>query len=278
MTLSQRNDVIKFSLALTLCLIVFALIAGVYLLTTKKSNLDMYTELLQPRSTSFFFNRLVNESISLFIVQNIAYPVYGFLILISIYFLFEKTYVIEISFFIFFAFLLSFESIKLLIPLLNLWHFAPLLVLLISQVLYCFRLTAVLLLLVAAIFIVTSFTRRIVPILFTVCFLALTITALTPFNTSIITPHFILTDGLPLLTNGAFWFFSIATVLTYVAAGQTLAAHEYMNAALGMLTLLIGYFFMLGKSCLLSFIAANFLFTIGCIFYIRSIHRYNLWQ
>ena len=278
MTLSQRNNLIKISLFFAVCLGIFAITAGVVLLTGNQTNLEIYKGISQTEVGQSFLNSLFTKSTTLVVIQNILCPVYGFFILLSIYFLFEKTYVIEISFFIFFVLFLSLECIKLIVPLFNLWNFAPRFVLMISQVLYFSRFTALVLLLVAGIFIVTPFTRRIIPVFFAVCFLALAVTALTPFDTSTITSHFILNDGLQKLTVGAFIFFAAISVLTYFVAGKTLAATEYTTAAYGMLMLLAGYFLILKAASLVFFAVANILFVCGYILYIRSIHRYNLWQ
>ncbi|MEL3907995.1 MAG: hypothetical protein P1P64_03140 [Treponemataceae bacterium] len=248
------------------------------MLSSKKNNLDLYTEITEPPQMLFFNSALFNKNIYLFVVQNILYPVYSLLILMSIYFLFEKTYVIEISFFTFFALFLSLESFKLLTPFFNLWNFAPNLVLLLSRALYFFRFISVLLLLVAATFTVTPITRRILPVLFAISFLAVAITFSTPFNTSNLMFNFLLQDGLNKLTKIAFWFFTLATTITYLVVGKNLGTKEYTKAGWGIFALLSGYFFTLITASLFFFILSNTLFLVGCFFYSKAIHQYNLWQ
>lgn len=278
MTLSQRNLVIKLAFTFVALITIFALFVGISLLSYKKSNLILYAEIAEPIQTLFFNSNLFTENIPLLVVQNILYPLYSLLILIAIYFLFEKTYVVEISFFTFFALFLSLESFKLLVPFFNLWNFAPSLVLLLSRTLYFFRLVSVLLLLVAAAFTVTPITRRITPVLFAIAFLALAITFSTPFNTSSLMSNFLVKDGLYKLTKTAFCFFTLATTATYFVVGKSVNAKEYTKAGFGILALLTGYFLMLTSAGLFFFVLANALFLTGCFIYSKAIHQYNLWQ
>lgn len=279
MTLAHRNNVIKISLVLSFGFAIFILVLGIFLLTSKSEVLTAYTQQYisdnQITQSKIFLFAISNK---ILVLQNILYPIYTFAILLALYFLFEKTYVIEVSFFIYFAFLLSFDAFKLLVPYCNLWTFSPKLVLLISKFLYFSHFASVLLLLFAAVFILVPFTRRMFPMLFAISFLAVAVTVLTPFNTTTLTLNFLLEDGLRNLSVFAFWFFTAAIILTYFIAGKTLNAGEYVSAAWSMLFLLAGYFFMTTTATMLMFIAANAAFVLGVCFYLRSIHSYNLWQ
>lgn len=278
MTLVNRNILIKLTLCFLLLFSVFITVVCFLLLTSEQKKLSLYTEKTQFVENYIGGFSLIKENENLFVIQNMLYPIYAFCILLAIYFLFEKTYVTEISFFIFFAIFLSFESLKILVPFFNLWTLSPKIVLTISKILYFFRYASILLFLSTGIFIITPFTRRITPVIFSILFLSLAITSLTPFNNTILKSNFLVQNGFQNLTAFSFVFFSFFVVTSYFVAAKTLNAFEYNLAAWSVLFLIIGWLCSLNATNLILFIFANISFVSGTIFYLRSIHSYNLWQ
>lgn len=283
MTLAQRNIFIKTSLFFLIVITVLSLLVGISLLTEKKNILFFYktiSESATKASTSKVEPTLsiFTKNINLTVVQNILFPCYSFLILLSVYFLFEKTYVVEISFFMFFAINFSLESLKLIIPFFDLWNFFPKAVFVISRFIYFLRFSSILILLTAAVFVVAPITRRITPVVFAIIFLSVALTLSTPFNTSNLTFDFLVEDGLQKLSKIAFWFFTLFIFITYFIAGKTLDAKEYVVAAFGSLAMLVGWFMNIASLSFFSFVFANSLFVLGTILYLRGIHKYNMWQ
>lgn len=279
MTLSQRNIFIKVSLAFSIVLAVCAITLGVLLLTQLHPNLVLYEKYardLGPQSLSS--KSWLNGSVVLAVIQNMLLPVLSIFILTAIYLLFEKTYVIEISFFIFFALLCTLEGIKLVIPAFRLWEAAPDIVLLISKALFFLRLLVLFLLVLAAIFIITSFSRRILLALFTMSFLAFAITVMTPFNTGTMQFNFLIQEGMHRLNVFAYFFFIAVLFLIYFIAGKTLGSKDYVKASWSIALMLIGYFFCVNTSGKFVFPAANALLIFGTIFYLKSIHSHHLWR
>lgn len=279
MTLAHRNKILQLALFFSFIFTAFILLVGIVLLRTKTASLNLaeseklVLQKILPNTLS-----LLKENSTLLVFQNVLFPFYAFAILLSVYFLFEKTYVIEISFFIFFTIFLGLEGLKLLIPFYDLWIHYPKLVLLISRLLYFSRLSSLFVLLTAAIFVINPFTRRITPVICAIMFLALALTSLTPFNTSVIMSNFLLENGMQSLSVFSFLFFSLLTALAYYSAGKTLNASEYTTASWSMLLLAFGYFLSVSSANILFFCLANISFVIGVSFYLRSIHSYNLWQ
>lgn len=278
MTLSERNLYIKCALVFEILLFICMAIIATLLLLKKQDILSLYAELARPLQPDFLNQFAVcRENTTALILQQVLFPLYSSLLLFTVYFLFEKTYVTDISFFIFFALFIGLESIKLLIPLFNLWTFFPDSVRFISRLLHFFRMLGIFVLVVGTIFIDTPFSRRVTPILFSLSFLSFAMTAITPFNTSFFRFNFLTSDGLNSITTNIFIFFTFIIFITYFIAGKTKGAKAYITASWSITLLLIGYFLTLYTANTIFFLISNSFFILGSYFYLRSIHSYNLW-
>ena len=157
MTIAGRNRILIVGICISILLLAVGTVCCVII--TKQGILTDMT--VAPQSTFWILQQPFFSYTNYAAMIRIAsLPLIAVVILISIFFLFEKTHALEISFFSLFIFTLSMEPLQLLFPLQKVY---PLLIIFsasIARTLFFFRFFACLSLLTASLFAHKTFTRK----------------------------------------------------------------------------------------------------------------------
>ncbi len=275
MTIADRNKYLIFSLSVTAVLFI-ASIGCVFFLISHKLIGDM------PTSFSGFQKTVLTQILSYnnaaVIIGIAVFPLLSFLILMAIFFLFEKTHALELSFFCVFIFAVAFESLRLLFPLCNNNYILPFFVTSIVRLIFFFRFLGVLSLLVAGLFAHKVFTRETSWIIFLLCFISFALTHRIPVNASRTESFFLFSRHHRYLLYSFDGILCLLSVQSFFFAGLFRNIPEYTRAGIGLLVTITAYVVLLYTGSWISIIAGIIVFFIGSIAFIRTIHQFYLWQ
>ncbi len=199
--------------------------------------------------------------------------------LLYILFGFEKTQSTEITFFATGILALSLESVRLLVPLYELWNHSSFYLLAITRVIIFSRIFVVLSFL-CSILIATIQTaaQQIAGTIFILMFIAFSLANRIPLNTETISVLYVLQFGHEGMLYLVLALFGLTAILSYFFQGKTRGIPEYYGAGTGGGTFLCGYALLLISDAWLILAAGSILFVFGIRAYLRNMHRYYMWQ
>ena len=195
-----------------------------------------------------------------------------------IMFAFEKTQTVEITFFAAAVFALSIESVRLFIPLYELWINAGFFAVTISRVVFFCRIFALLALLASGLFANTQTIQQIGPSIFLLAFFSFSLANSIPINSAGMESNFLVSAGYSAVLDLFFMLIGLLSTLSYLILGLTRGVKEYRAGALGILVLLVGYTLLLSCDSWVFLVAGTLLCANGAWLYLDRMHRYYLWQ
>lgn len=208
----------------------------------------------------------------------VTFPLIALTLLICVFFLFEKTHALEISFFSLFIFALSVEALQLLFPLQVRYPILTVFMPSIARIIFFFRFGACLALLTSSLFAHKTFTRETASIIFLLSFSAFALSHVIPIDTIHTVSFFSFSHSYRYLLYSFSGIVCALAVVSFLLAGIYRSIPEYRKAAIRLLAMLIAYtvliytgswfFTVLGIGALL---ASGF-------FFLKAIHQFYLWQ
>lgn len=206
------------------------------------------------------------------------FPILSLAGLLYVLFAFEKTQTIEITFFAAAIFVLSFESLRIFIPLYHLWVHANFFSAAISRIIVFCRIFILLALLMSAIFTTGETIQQVGPSIFLLAFFSMSLANVIPLNSGGMTSTFLIPAGFRGSLVSLLSLLGVLTLVSYMVLGKTRGVTEYEDAAWGLFLLLAGYGLLALCDTWLFLAAGTALGSAGAWIYLDRIHRYYLWQ
>lgn len=275
MTIATRNRFIRLATLVSFALTITALVSLFLILT------HHLLPLTPPGHRAFhMLNKvfLTKYSPLASAIAICIFPFFSLAGLLFILFSFEKTQTVEITFFAACIFVMSLESLRMFIPLYQLWMHANFLSATISRVVLCSRIFILLAILSSAIFTTGGTIQQVGPSLFLLAFFSMSLSNVIPINSGSITATFIISSGFRIMLDAMFLLIGSMGVLSYLVLGKTRGIPEYTAAGGGIALLLPGYA-ILNLCDSWFFLACGIILLVtGTWRYLDRIHRYYLWQ
>ena len=207
-----------------------------------------------------------------------ALPLIALVLLICIFFLFEKTHALEISFFSLFVFALSAEALQLLFPLQVRYPLLAVFIASVARIIFFFRFGACLTLLTSSLFAHKTFTRDTGSIIFLLCFIAFALSHVIPIDTIHTVSFFSFSRSYRYLLYSFSGIVCVLAVASFLLVGIYRSITEYRKAAIRLLVMLIAYTLLLYTgSWFFTILGIGALLTAG-LFFLKAIHQFYLWQ
>ncbi|MEL3906936.1 MAG: hypothetical protein P1P65_07935 [Treponema sp.] len=275
MTIAGRNRFLILSICITALLTIGGIICCVILITQNSIG-----ELPLPPKSSFWLMQQPFLSYSNYaaVIGTAAFPLMSAVILAYIFFLFEKTTALEISFFSLFIFALSLEVVRLMFPLQAAYPLLTVVIAPIARGLFFFRFSAYLSLLTASLFAHQTFTRETGSVIFLLSFISFSLAHTIPINTGRTLSFFLFTETYRYLLYSFDGIICVLSVISFLFIGIFRSIPEYYKAALWLLLLLAAYTALLYAGSWLFTIAGIAGFLCGAFGFIRTLHQFYLWQ
>ena len=208
----------------------------------------------------------------------LLFSLVSFVFIVYVHFAFRKIQSTEMFFFEVFLFSISFESLRLLIPLYSFSSFILVELSAISRLLYFFRFLGIFSLLAMSLFSIKVVTRQIFPITFLIFFLSLILSMSSPMDGTYINPLFM--AGKLYLRRHIILFFSCSLflILSMIISYFYNGIRERLYMIVSMICLLIGYFVLLYAQSYFTLLLSGLLFVAGVFNTVKNIHSIYLWQ
>lgn len=275
MTIAGRNKILIFGICVTTLIVIADIICCI---TITAHNLFAK----RPTAPENVFRLL---RLPFFAYNNYAamigiasLPFIALILLICVFFLFEKTHALEISFFTLFIFALSAESLQLLFPLQERYPLLAVFTAAAARIIFFFRFEACLALLTSSLFAHKTFTRETSSVIFLLSFIAFALSHSIPIDTVSELSFYSFSRSYRYLLYSFSGIVCALAVLSFLLVGIYRSITEYQKAALRLLAMLIAYiavlytgswfFTALGIGTLLA----------GGFFFLKAIHQFYLWQ
>ena len=275
MTIAGRNRILIFGICIAALMAVGSISCCIVIVAH-----NLLAELPTAPESAFRLLRLPFFAYSNYAVMAgvVTFPLIALTLLICVFFLFEKTHALEISFFSLFIFALSVEALQLLFPLQVRYPLLTILIAPTARIIFFFRFGAYLSLLTASLFAHKIFTRETGSIIFLLSFIAFALSQTNPFDTVQSLSFFSFAHSYRYLLYSFSGIVCALAVVSFLLAGIYRSIPEYRKAAIRLLAMLIAYtvliytgswfFTVLGIGALL---ASGF-------FFLKAIHQFYLWQ
>jgi hypothetical protein len=275
MTIAGRNRILIFGICIAALMAVGSISCCIVIVAH-----NLLAELPTAPESAFRLLRLPFFAYSNYAVMAgvVTFPLIALTLLICVFFLFEKTHALEISFFSLFIFALSVEALQLLFPLQVRYPLLTILIASTARIIFFFRFGAYLSLLTASLFAHKIFTRETGSIIFLLSFIAFALSHTIPIDTVQTLSFFSFAHSYRYLLYSFSGIVCALAVVSFLLAGIYRSIPEYRKAAIRLLAMLIAYtvliytgswfFTVLGIGALL---ASGF-------FFLKAIHQFYLWQ
>lgn len=275
MTIAARNRFMQLATLASLLLAMIAVTSAIYILLNGLLSAE--------RTGTRFFSGLDSLFLTPFsarasLAPAIFFPLFSLCSLLYILFAFEKTQTIEITFYAACVFVLSLESLRILVPMYTLWSSSLFFITALSRIILFCRIFITLSLLASILFTTGQTNQQLGSSLFLLAFFSFTLVNVVPFNAENVTSTYVIRSGYSRMI--LLFLFAIGglAVLSYLIQGYTRGIREYRGAALGLVSFLLGYFLLGVCDSWLFFVCGAALLTQGSILYLKRIHAYYLWQ
>ncbi|MBO8449990.1 MAG: hypothetical protein IAA96_02685 [Spirochaetes bacterium] len=274
MTIAARNRLIKTGILLSCLLSLFAAAAFVMLcITPGAGQPENPVRLFSfPDLPVFAYSFYASLSAVLLLAAGSTAAFF------RVFFLFEKTPSLEITFFSAGILSVSLESIRLLVPLHNLWDGQDFLVMLLSRGLFFARTFFLLTVLSGAVFSFSKKLQQCGVVLFFLAVLSFLAVRSFPFNNSGPTTLFFMPPGYFSAVQGAYILLGCTAVLSFLIQAKTAHAPEYFRTATGCAFMLSGWEILCFCDNWAFFAGGAVLRFTGTSLYLRSLHKHYLWQ
>lgn len=274
MTITARSRLRLLFLFFSVLIFSFAVFSYVFSqVISSYSKLPENLSNLAAGTSSFFsYNPL---SVAMVVL---LFSLVSFVFIVYVHFAFRKIQSTEMFFFEVFLFSISFESLRLLIPLYSFSSFILVELSAISRLLYFFRFLGIFSLLAMSLFSIKVVTRQIFPITFLIFFLSLILSMSSPMDGTYINPLFM--AGKLYLRRHIILFFSCSLflILSMIISYFYNGIRERLYMIVSMICLLIGYFVLLYAQSYFTLLLSGLLFAAGVFSTVKNIHSIYLWQ
>ena len=275
MTIAGRNRILIFGI----CIAALMVIGGISCCIIIVAH-NLLTELPVAAESSFRLLRLPFFAYNNYAVMTgiASLPLIALILLIRVFFLFEKTHALEISFFGLFIFALSVETLQLLFPLQAQYPLLTIFTASIARIIFFFRFGACLALLTSSLFAHKTFTRETGSVIFLLSFIAFALSHAIPIDTVHTVSFFSFSRSYRYLLYSFSGIVCVLAVLSFLLVGIYRSIAEYQKAAFRLLAILIAYMALLYTGSWVFIIPGiGALLTAG-FFFLKDIHQFYLWQ
>ncbi len=273
MTIAGRNKWLIFSITVTGLLLITGLGCVVFLVLHRIiETIPVPSFRQEPLSSLFSYNNVA------VVTGTAAIPLLSLIILLSVFFRFEKTHAIELSFFCLFIFSISFDVLLLFFPLCNDNYIFTFLITHIARIIFFFRFMGVLALFVSGLFAYKVFTRETGWIIFLLCFISFALSRTVPINIDRTRTFFLFSRHYRYLLYSFDGILYLLSVLTFCFAGVYRRIPEYTRAGFSLAIVLTAYMILRYTGSWTSITAGIAIFVVGVRSFIKTIQQFYLWQ
>ena len=275
MTIAGRNRILIFGICIAALMVVGSISCCITIIVH-----NLFAELPAVPESAFRLLRLPLFAYNNYaaMVGIAALPLIALTLLVCIFFLFEKTHALEISFFSLFIFALSIESLQLLFPLQVRYPILTVFMTSIARIIFFFRFGACLSLLTSSLFAHKTFTRETGSIIFLLSFIAFALSHIIPIDTVQALSFFSFSRSYRYLLYSFSGIVCALAVISFLLVGIYRSITEYRKAATRLLVMLIAYTLLLYTgSWFFTTLGIAALVTAG-FFFLKAIHQFYLWQ
>lgn len=275
MTIAGRNRILIFGICIAALMVVGSISCCITIIVH-----NLFAELPAVPESTFRLLRLPLFAYNNYaaMVGIAALPLIALTLLVCIFFLFEKTHALEISFFSLFIFALSIESLQLLFPLQVRYPILAVFMTSIARIIFFFRFGACLSLLTSSLFAHKTFTRETGSIIFLLSFIAFALSHIIPIDTVQALSFFSFSRSYRYLLYSFSGIVCALAVISFLLVGIYRSITEYRKAATRLLVMLIAYTLLLYTgSWFFTTLGIAALVTAG-FFFLKAIHQFYLWQ
>ncbi len=274
MTIIARNRLIKSGIAVSA--IFSALTVAAFILLCLDTEQDISENLIRfidlSDNTLFSFNFYAASAAVL------ALTLAGTLTLLRVYFFFEKTPSIEITFFSAGLIAVSAECVRLLVPFFSLWETQPFMLVLISRTVLFIRVFFILTVLAGAVFANGKTMQKSGVLLFFIAIAAFFTATGIPVNYSELGSTFLLLPGYSGMLSLISVLLLLIACFSFFLQAKAFSIPEYYKTAAGCFCLSLGWISLCLCDCWALFASGTVLFLAGVCFYTQSLHKHYLWQ
>lgn len=275
MTIATRNRFIRISTVISLVLVIITIVTIILLLVRNLLPNDAPGFRPVPLLDAFY---LTPYSALASVAAIGIFPCFALAGLVYILFAFEKTQTVEITFFAACVFAVSLESIRLLIPLFELWIHADYFLIPISRFIFFSRMFTLLALLASGLFATGNTVQQLGPSIFLLAFISFGLSNTIPINSGSFSSNFLVASGYKEPITFFFLLIGILSALSYHILGKSRNIPEYSSASAGIVLILTGYSLLSACDSWLFFLCGSSLLFVGASFYLKPMHRFYLWQ
>lgn len=275
MTIAGRNRILIFGI----CIAALMVIGGISCCIIIVAH-NLLTELPVAAESSFRLLRLPLFAYNNYAVMTgiVSLPLITLILLICVFFLFEKTHALEISFFGLFIFAFSIETLQLLFPLQVRYPLLTVFIAPVARIIFFFRFGACLALLTSSLFAHKTFTRETGSVIFLLSFIAFALSHGIPIDTIHTISFFSFSRSYCYLLYSFSGIVCVLAVVSFLLVGIYRSITEYWEAAIRLAVMLIAYILLLYPgSWFLTILGIGALLTAG-FFFLKAIHQFYLWQ
>ena len=274
MTITARNRIIKGGAAVSVTLSLLAITLFILLCTGGQrdslENLSRFVELPDTAMLAPNFYAAVTAVLVLVLAGTIA--------LLRVYFLFEKTPSIEITFFSAALIALPPECARLFVPFFGFWDAQPFMLTVISRSVLFVRTFFVLAILAGSVFSIEKAMQKPGTFLFFMLTAAFFTATGVPVNYSEFGSAFFQLPGYSKILFLILALLLLLASFSFFIQAKAASISEYFKTGLGCLYLTAGWCILGNCDCWAFLAAGALLFFAGTSLYIRSLHKIYLWQ
>ena len=275
MTIAGRNRILIFGICIAALMAVGSISCCIVIVAH-----NLLAELPTAPESAFRLLRLPFFAYSNYAVMAgvVAFPLIALTLLICVFFLFEKTHALEISFFSLFIFALSVEALQLLFPLQVRYPILTVFMPSIARIIFFFRFGACLALLTSSLFAHKTFTRETASIIFLLSFSAFALSHVIPIDTIHTVSFFSFSHSYRYLLYSFSGIVCALAVVSFLLVGIYRSITEYQKAAIRLLVMLIAYMLLLYTGSWVFIVLGIGALLAAGFFFLKAIHQLYLWQ
>ena len=275
MTIAGRNRILIFGICIAALMAVGSISCCIVIVAH-----NLLAELPTAPESAFRLLRLPFFAYSNYAVMAgvVTFPLIALTLLICVFFLFEKTHALEISFFSLFIFALSVEALQLLFPLQVRYPILTVFMPSIARIIFFFRFGACLALLTSSLFAHKTFTRETASIIFLLSFSAFALSHVIPIDTIHTVSFFSFSHSYRYLLYSFSGIVCVLAVVSFLLVGIYRSITEYQKAAIRLLVMLIAYMLLLYTGSWVFIVLGIGALLASGFFFLKAIHQFYLWQ
>ncbi len=274
MTLTNRNRIIRTLIVFSTLLSVTIITATVIMCVRGKLPVTPVGPRLNGMAE---YVPLLSYSTAATVSSIVLFSVYSTAMLFFVFYKFEKTKAVEITFFTAFLAACQLESLRIFVPLFQLWIGYSSFFTFIARAVFFSRLYALLTLLFSGIASNGGLEQSdrnmylliVVPLIFS---------SVVPLNTTAMTSTFMITFGYSTTFLIIRILFACGAVMTFFLIGITRDIKEYKKAAAGLLFVLAGYAALINSDNFMFLLCGAAALVSGTLYFLKNIHNYYMWQ